>query len=123
MLAALSRWEEIVELGGNSRTSVAPVVTPIKTAESSFGFGSKIIQQMNRRGWDGSSIDDTISNPHATSPAINKTTGGGSTAYFNKDGSYVVRDNASNNIIQISNRNDPNWIPDSTITNPYTPSP
>ncbi|QNT75857.1 colicin E5-related ribonuclease [Dehalogenimonas etheniformans] len=31
------------------------------------------------------------------------------TAYFDKDGSYVVRKDKTGDIIQISNKNDPNW--------------
>lgn len=31
------------------------------------------------------------------------------TAYINKDGSYVVRNNKTGDIVQISNRNNPNW--------------
>ena len=29
--------------------------------------------------------------------------------------------NVSEEVIQISNRNDPNWIPDNTIINPFIP--
>jgi len=90
-------------------------------ARSSFNYGKKIQQQAGRRGWSDSMIDDTISQPHATSAATNKATGGSATAYFRNDGSYVVRDNASGTIIQVSDRMDPTWIPDSTIQNPYRP--
>ncbi len=43
------------------------------------------------------------------------------TAYFNQDGSYVVVDNITHEVIQVSNRFDPKWIPDNTIVNPYEP--
>jgi len=33
------------------------------------------------------------------------------TAYFNKDGSYVVLNNNTHDVVQVSNRNDPDWIP------------
>ncbi len=33
-------------------------------------------------------------------------------------GSYVVRDNNTGDVIQISNKNDPHWVPDQTIKNP-----
>jgi len=88
------------------------------TLEESFSVTPKITKQMGSRGWDTAAIDDTIQAPSSTSPATNKATGAGATAYFNSDGSYVVRDNATGTIIQISNRNDPNWVPDPTIQNP-----
>jgi len=56
-----------------------------------------------------------------TREAANRATGNKATAYFNKDGSYVVRDNITGDIIQISNRYDLNWVPDATIKNPYLP--
>jgi hypothetical protein len=72
-------------------------------------------------GWTQSLVDDTIDNPVASRPSLNKATGQDATAYFRSDGSYVVRDNATGEIIQVSNRNDPGWIPDSAIQNPYKP--
>ena len=47
--------------------------------------------------------------------AIKKATGNAATAYFTSSGAYVVIDNITKEIIQISNRYDPNWIIDSTI--------
>lgn len=67
------------------------------------------------------SIERTVERPHATSQATNRANGNSSTAYFNKDGSYVVKDNKTGDIIQVSNRNDPNWVPDNTIVNPFIP--
>lgn len=68
-------------------------------AKSSFNYGKKIQGQAGKRGWSDSMIDETISQPHATSTATNKATGGNATADFRKDGSYVVWDNASGEII------------------------
>jgi hypothetical protein len=76
---------------------------------------------MGSRGWTDAAVDDVITAPHATSPAVNKATQGGATAYFRKDGAYVVRDNATGEIIQVSEIGNPNWIPDNTIQNPYNP--
>lgn len=42
-------------------------------------------------------------------------------AYYNKAGDYVVVDNATGDLIQTSMVGDVNWIPDSTIMNPYKP--
>lgn len=70
---------------------------------------------------DKSSINNTVKEPYTTREATNKANGNDATAYFNEDGSYVVRDNKTGDIIQVSNRNDPSWVPDDTITNPYIP--
>ena len=84
-------------------------------------------EQRYRDKWghavDSSSVDDTISNPSSTSPATNKATGGDVTAYFNPDGSYVVVDNSTQQVIQVSDRNDPDWVPDNSIKNPPPKNP
>lgn len=76
---------------------------------------------MERRGWTRELIHETINNPFTTRVATNRATGNAATAYFEATGSYVVKDNVTNEIIQVSNRLDPNWIPDATITNLFIP--
>lgn len=77
---------------------------------------SKIAAQMGKRGWNNNDITSTLINPSRTV----KTTdtrhmpGGGrrddpATAYYNKKGGYVVRNDKDGTIVQISNRNDPSW--------------
>jgi len=80
-------------------------------------IGEKITSQMAKRGWSKESIDVTVSRPYRTAPtkdtrfnADGTRNNSPATAYVNKDGSYVVRNNATGDIVQISNRNDPNWI-------------
>lgn len=90
-------------------------------AQSATNIGNKIQKQMGRRGWTPESIKDTVNKPYTAREAANRATGNKATAYFNKDGSYVVRDNITGDIIQISNRYDLNWVPDATIKNPYLP--
>jgi hypothetical protein len=46
---------------------------------------------------------------------MNTSTGNAATAYFDGDGSYVVRDDVTGDLVQTSNRNDPNWVVDSRI--------
>ncbi len=76
---------------------------------------------MGPRGWTDAMVNDVITKPQATSPAVNKATQGAATAYFRQDGAYVVRDNATGEIIQVSEIGNPNWVPDNTIQNPYKP--
>jgi|GEM_PF-1452999 len=94
----------------------APVVAKLEVQ-----INDKINKQMKKRGWTEDSIESTVNDPHETSEAENKANGKEATAYFNEDGSYVTVENESGLIIQVSNRNDPDWAPDSTIKNPYLP--
>jgi peptidoglycan hydrolase-like protein with peptidoglycan-binding domain len=84
-----------------------------------FNITEKISQQMGKRGWTNDTLETTVKKPFTTRSAKNKATGNDATAYFNKDGSYVVKHNKTGDVIQIINRNDPDWVPDPTINNPY----
>jgi hypothetical protein len=84
-------------------------------------ISDKISRQMSRRGWDQSSINNVVSNPFTTRQAFNKATGQTATAFYAQDGSYVVRDNSTAEIVQISQKGDGDWVPDSSIINPYKP--
>ncbi len=78
----------------------------------------KIGKQMDKRGWTEDSIKDTLNNPVKTVktqdtrwlPGAEKPLNDPATAYYAKDGSYVVRNDKTGEITQISNKNDPNWI-------------
>ncbi len=89
-----------------------------KGAGKSPGISAKISRQMGTRGWEKDTLADTLDNPAARSSATNKATGNEATAYFRDDGSYVVKDSVTGDIVQVSNRNDPNWVPDDSIVNP-----
>ncbi|MCL2286761.1 MAG: hypothetical protein FWC32_10425, partial [Firmicutes bacterium] len=94
------------------------------SADIVFGSATKSAQkladQMARRGWNESSVINTIRNPHTTREAFNRATNNPATAFFNKDGSHVIVDNITREVIQISNRLG-EWIPDSSIINPFIP--
>ena len=82
---------------------------------------TKLSNQMNKRGWTKESVQNTVDSPYTTSPSKNLATQNSATAYYNKDGSYVILDDVTNEVVQISNCNDPNWVPDTNIQNPYKP--
>jgi filamentous hemagglutinin len=82
---------------------------------------TKIAGQIASIGWTTASIDETIASPVATSPTFNRATGNPATACYATDGSYIVRDNVTGKVAQISDKFDPTWKPDVSITNPYTP--
>ena len=76
---------------------------------------------MTNRGWTQDSVRDTVDNAYTTRKAVNKATGNTATVYYNKDGSHVIIDDITNEVVQVSDKFEPNWIPDQSIINPYNP--
>ncbi len=82
-----------------------------------FTIGDKIADQMGPRGWTESSIKESIENPHRTvetadrrwNPETQQRNNDPATAYINSDDSYVVRNDVDGDIVQVSDRTDPNW--------------
>ncbi|MBF0207508.1 MAG: hypothetical protein HQK53_11530 [Oligoflexia bacterium] len=74
--------------------------------------------ELSRRGWTMSQIGETVNRPHRTFEArdTRMPKGGGprlndpATGYMNQDGSYVVRNNNTGDVVQINNKNDPGWL-------------
>ena len=93
----------------------------IKLLSTGTKFTPKILKQFPRRGWTKRKVQGLIDKPFHTSPAMNKANNNPATAFFNKDGGYVVRDSVNGEIVQVSNRSDPNWVPDPSIADPYIP--
>ena len=90
-----------------------------------FGSASKsaarLQSQMLSRGWTEQTVQQTVRYSRITREATNLANNNPATAFFNRDGSYVVIDNITRVVIQVSNRFDPNWIPDPSIINPFIP--
>jgi hypothetical protein len=89
--------------------------------KNSINISQNISNQMEKRGWTKESIQNTVDDPYTTRAAMNKANGNPATAYYNEDGSYVVTDDVTNDVVQISDQFDTNWIPDDTIVDPYIP--
>lgn len=79
----------------------------------------KMPKQMEQRGWTKSSVGETINKPnktYKTRDVRHKPDGSGrmddpATGYVNSDGSYVVRNDRTGDIVQISDRKNPNdWF-------------
>ena len=78
--------------------------------------------QLSRRGWSTASVDETVNHLFTTRRAVNKANGNPATAYFNQDGAYIIRDDVTGVLVQLSDRtNSRNWIPDDAIIDPYIP--
>lgn len=90
--------------------------------ESDTKSRKKLMNEMNSRGWTEQSVYDTVNNPHTTRISINKANGHPATVYYNANGAYVVVDDITNAVIQVSDAISPStWVPDSSIINPYFP--
>ena len=80
-------------------------------------FGIKISKQLSKRGWTKDLVVDAINNPARTVkwkdtrylPGGNKLNDS-ATAFYSKEGGYVVRNNRTGDIVQISDRLDNNWL-------------
>ncbi|MDE0451529.1 MAG: colicin E5-related ribonuclease [Gammaproteobacteria bacterium] len=79
-------------------------------------FGPKILSQLERRGWTTDDVLSAIANPVRTVRWRDRRhlPGGGrlddpATVYYSRHGGYVVRNDRTGDIVQISDRNKPNW--------------
>lgn len=102
----------------NKKIESCPLASsPENPAPPAPKISPKIQKQMPKRGWTEESLDKTIKNPHHTVKTEDNRhlPGGGTakdpaTAYINEDGSYVVMNDKTGDVVQVSNRNDPNWM-------------
>ena len=89
---------------------------------SSVKSETKLMNQIKRRGWNRELINKTISKPYATRTSVNKATGNKATVFYTKRGSYITIDDITREVVQISDNIEPsNWIPDTSINNPFKP--
>jgi hypothetical protein len=85
--------------------------------------GTRKINQIASRGWSTRLIENTVNAPYTTRVATNKATGGVATAYYRESGAYVILDDTTRQVVQLSDRFNPEgWIPDDSIITPYIPS-
>ena len=111
----------VTKLGGKAVNVAPPIQQPPIVFGSSTKSSQKLSNQMAQRGWTESSVRNTVDNSFATRPAVNRATGNPATAYFNRDGSHVIIDNITREVIQVSDRLIPGWRPDPSIINPFIP--
>lgn len=82
----------------------------------------KLTSQMNSRGWTENIVKNTVDNPYTTRISTNKASGNPATVYYTKQGSYVIVDNVTKAIVQVSDNINPiTWAPDMSIIDPYIP--
>ena len=85
------------------------------------------INQITSRGWSLNAIQGIVDEPFRTRKAVNKANGNPATVYYRSDGHYIVRDDVTKTLVQMSDTKlkvgygDSNWKPDNTIENPFIP--
>ncbi len=90
--------------------------TPKPPNPPSTSIAPKIRKQMDKRGWTQTDIDDTIANPTRTvetrdtrwNPDGTKNNDP-ATAYYDADGNYVIKNDVTGDIVQVSDKTDPDW--------------
>lgn len=100
--------------------------TNIISKDVIFGSNTKSAQklasQMTNRGWTEKLVKSTIDMPYTTRASINKATGNAATVFYTQKGSYVIVDDITKVIVQVSDNINPStWVPDMSIINPYIP--
>ena len=130
-------WDDEKE-DNNAEAETTPETNPETTPETNphkaptrsdkliFGSNTKSVQklmnQINKRGWTEGLIKDTVDNPFTIRQSINKATGNTASVFYTERGAYVIVDDITNEIVQISDNIDQTtWIPDTSIINPYIP--
>jgi hypothetical protein len=87
-------------------------------AAAATRFPTKAVRDLAKRGWTRESVRATIRNPHGTARGVYKGNGDPATYYFNEDGSFVVRNDRTRDVIQLSDRKDPSAFKPEIIPDP-----
>lgn len=89
---------------------------PIGATRGTSWFGKHVIRKFPKRGWTKKLVELTVEKPAMTVKTIDhrRIKGGGvmndpATRYYSPHGGYVVRNDRTKEIIQVSDRTDPNW--------------
>lgn len=77
---------------------------------------AKITAQLAIRGWTEQEVRDAVAEgPIGISTDNTDSKSDTATVYGSRQGGYVVVNDVTRRVIQISDRNDPGWVPDSRI--------
>jgi len=106
----------VVQAIGFGITEIAVGRFQPKLLGPATAIGEKIARQMAKRGWTKAGLDAAIRDPLriVNTRDVRHLSGGRrlddpATAFFGRDGGYVVRNNRTGDIVQVSDRLDANW--------------
>jgi RHS repeat-associated protein len=116
-LARELQFANAVRLLARTEHGMAAANSAPKLLGPGVSFGAKIEGQLAGRGWTKALADSAVRNPARTVPwrDTRHLPGGGrmndpAMAYYSQRGGYVVRNERTGDIVQVSNRTDPKWI-------------
>ena len=106
--------------GGRSESLGHTITQSGSSASRSIGPGiqydAKIEGQMPKRGWTRALVESTVRNPAKTVAGrdtrhrLDGTQNNDpATIYFSRRGGYLVRNDRTGEVVQVSDRTDPNW--------------
>jgi len=114
----LVRYVPEILHGGDSPVDDIPL-----DEDLTWYLDEKVEAQMTDRGWTSEAIDDVINNPVGTKATRDerfdpithqKVDQGPATMYYRSDGYYVVRNDETGEIIQVTDTTDDGWIDPTT---------
>ena len=81
-----------------------------------FHIDDKIAAQLSARGWTKQEVRDAVDAPPiGTSTDHTRGRAEPATVYGSKYGGYVIVNDMTRHVVQVSDKTDPGWIPDSRI--------
>lgn len=82
-----------------------------------LNIGAKIKKQISKRGWTEEMLESVYLNPGKTEPTRDRRYNidgtrkdDPATVYYRGDGAYIVCNDITGDVVQVSDMNDPNWI-------------
>ena len=122
----MESWTNFLKEAGVAEDVIKGGTSTIKSSDLVFGSSTKstqkLMNQMNSRGWTEDLIRNTVDNPYTIRTSVNKATGNSATVFYTQQGSYVIVDDVTKAIVQISDNINPStWAPDLSIVDPYIP--
>jgi RHS repeat-associated protein len=100
-------------LGGSIDAAAGAASTVDDEGSTILSYSTKIRGQMGLRGWTEESVEETVNSPVETYSVWDYTTGDKqpATAYAAPGGGYVVVNDETGQVVQVSDANNPNWKP------------
>ena len=103
-----------VEVGADAAEVGASVAAEGGADEVNLSFSQKILDQLGPRDWTQDTVDETVKDPAQTHNVWDYTASGGrqaATAYVRSDGAYVVVNDSTGEVVQVSDGTNPDWKP------------
>jgi hypothetical protein len=113
------RTNESDTLNRQQQAEVDARIAAIRDRHQEIHFDAKISDQINQKGWTESEVRD-MAKSEPTGTSVDNTNGkvgekGEPSTVYGEPKRYVVVNDKSRSVVQLSDRKDPNFVPDSRI--------